>query len=76
VWTAPPGSTPKTYQVTGVSGGSLYERTGPGSEVDNTSDIWDLLTTGYFVSDHYVTTPNVGRYSPGLSQCQETTRIN
>jgi uncharacterized protein YraI len=99
VWTAPPGSTPQTHHVTGVSGGRLYERTGPGasyasmgslpngatiqiacqttgSMVNNTSDIWDLLTTGYFVSDYYVDTPEVGKYSPGIAQCQETTRIN
>lgn len=42
-----------------------------GTMVNNTSDIWDLLTTGYFVSDYYVNTPDVGKYSPGIAQCQE-----
>jgi surface antigen/uncharacterized protein YraI len=91
-WSAPAGSTPQAHHVTGVSGGVLYERTGPatsypskgslpngaaikvacqttGSEVNNTSNIWDLLTTGYFVSDYYVDTPDVGKYSPGIAQC-------
>jgi surface antigen len=42
-----------------------------GTMVNNTSDIWDLLTTGYFVSDYYVNTPDVGKYSPGIAQCGE-----
>ena len=39
-----------------------------GSSV-NGSAIWDKLSTGPFVSDYYVNTPNVGTYSPGLPQC-------
>jgi surface antigen/uncharacterized protein YraI len=41
-----------------------------GSVVNNTTAIWDLLTTGYFVSDYYVDTPEVGKYSPGIAQCE------
>jgi uncharacterized protein YraI/surface antigen len=41
----------------------------------NGSAIWDLLTTGYFVSDYYVDTSVVGGFSPGIAQCQETTKI-
>jgi len=41
----------------------------------NGSAIWDLLTTGYFVSDYYVNTPDVGKFSPGIARCTETTRI-
>ncbi len=41
----------------------------------NGSTIWDLLTTGYFVSDYYVDTPDVGKFSPGIAQCQETTKV-
>jgi surface antigen/uncharacterized protein YraI len=40
----------------------------------NGSAIWDLLTTGYFVSDYYVDTSVVGGFSPGIAQCQETTK--
>lgn len=39
-----------------------------GSSV-NGSPIWDKLSTGPYVSDYYVSTPNVGTYSPGLPEC-------
>jgi len=35
----------------------------------NGSAIWDKLDSGGYVSDWYVTTPNVGTFSPGLSVC-------
>jgi hypothetical protein len=34
------------------------------------SDIWDELSVGGFVSDYYVNTPDVDRYSPGIPRCQ------
>jgi hypothetical protein len=34
------------------------------------SAIWDELGSGAFVSDLYLNTPNVGRYSPPLPQCK------
>jgi len=43
-----------------------------GSSV-NGSDIWDLLTDGYYVADYYINTPDVGHYSPGIAQCVSTT---
>jgi cutinase len=33
------------------------------------SAIWDRLSTGHFVSDLYLTTPRVGRFSPALKRC-------
>jgi cutinase len=33
------------------------------------SAIWDRLSTGNFVSDLYLTTPRVGRFSPALKRC-------
>ncbi len=39
------------------------------SSTVNGSGIWDLLTNGNWVSDYYINTPNVGAFSPGLSQC-------
>jgi uncharacterized protein YraI/surface antigen len=41
----------------------------------NGSAIWDLLSTGYFVSDYYVDTSVVGGFSPGIAQCVQTTKI-
>lgn len=35
----------------------------------NGSVIWDRLTNGSYVSDYYVSTPLVGRFSPGLARC-------
>jgi hypothetical protein len=35
----------------------------------NGSTIWDQLSSGGYVSDWYVNTPNVGTFSPGLYQC-------
>jgi surface antigen len=39
-----------------------------GTSVDG-SDIWDKLPGGQFVSDYWVSTPAVGQFSPGLTQC-------
>ncbi len=39
-----------------------------GTSVDG-SDIWDLLTTGSYVSDYWINTPNVGKFSPPIPQC-------
>lgn len=36
----------------------------------NGSAIWDLLTDGYYVSDYYINTPDVGTFTPGISQCE------
>lgn len=33
------------------------------------SDIWDLLHRGAYVSDLYVSTPKTGSFSPGLERC-------
>jgi hypothetical protein len=35
----------------------------------NGSTIWDQLSSGGYVSDWYVNTPNVGVFSPGIGQC-------
>jgi surface antigen len=73
----------KLYERYGPSTGSAIDASLPngatiriacqttGTEVNNTTDIWDLLTTGYFVSDYYVDTPDVGKFSPGIAQCGE-----
>jgi len=37
------------------------------------STIWDRLSTGGFVSDLYLTTPGVGRFSPPLRRCPPLT---
>jgi hypothetical protein len=34
------------------------------------SSIWDRLDSGAFVSDYYISTPNVGTYSPPLPLCK------
>lgn len=44
-------------------------QTKSGSFVNNTSDVWDLLSNNAWVSDYYTTTPVVGNFSPGLKQC-------
>jgi surface antigen/uncharacterized protein YraI len=41
----------------------------------NGSPMWDLLTDGLFVSDYYTSTPVVGNFSPGLSQCETATQL-
>jgi uncharacterized protein YraI len=33
------------------------------------SSIWDLLTNGDWVTDFYVSTPNIGTWSPPIPQC-------
>jgi hypothetical protein len=33
------------------------------------SRVWDQLSSGGYVSDWYVNTPNVGTFSPGIGQC-------
>lgn len=40
-----------------------------GDEVNGTSDIWDQLSTGGYVSDYYMDTPVVGAPSPGIPNC-------
>jgi len=39
-----------------------------GSTVSGSS-IWDKLANGYYVSDYYTSTPNVGTWSPPIPQC-------
>ncbi len=34
-----------------------------------TSSVWDKLSTGRYVSDHYVNTPSTTAYSPPLPRC-------
>ena len=33
------------------------------------SSVWDQLTNSYFISDLWVTTPNVNQFTPGIPQC-------
>jgi hypothetical protein len=33
------------------------------------SAVWDRLTEGYWVSDFYIDTPDIGAYSPPIPQC-------
>ena len=35
------------------------------------SAIWDRLSTGGFVPDFYVNTPNVGSFSPPIPPCRD-----
>ena len=37
--------------------------------VVNGSSIWDKLDNGFYVSDYYTSTPNVGTWSPPIPQC-------
>jgi hypothetical protein len=39
---------------------------GPGG-----SKIWDKLTNGNYVTDYYVETPGLGRFTPGIPRCSE-----
>jgi hypothetical protein len=45
------------------------EPVGPSPTTGNSSTIWDRLTAGGWISDLYVTTPNVGTWSPPIPQC-------
>jgi hypothetical protein len=40
-----------------------------GTMVAGTSDVWDLIGPGEWVTDYYIDTPDVGRFSPGLADC-------
>lgn len=40
-----------------------------GDEVNGTSDIWDQLAPGRYVSDYYVNTPVVGSFTQGIPSC-------
>ena len=35
----------------------------------SSDDIWDELTNGAFVADYWVSTPEIGNFSPGISRC-------
>lgn len=35
------------------------------------SKIWDKLTDGNYVTDYYVETPGLGRFTPGIPRCSE-----
>lgn len=48
---------------------TIGETVGPSPTTHNSSVIWDRLTDGGWVSDLYVTTPNVGTWSPPIPQC-------
>lgn len=42
-----------------------------GDEVNSTSDIWDGLSSGGYVSDYYTTTPAIGTWTDGIPHpCQ------
>ena len=43
-----------------------------GSDV-NGSNIWDQLSSGQYVSDYFVNTPNVNTWSPPIPQCPAPT---
>jgi hypothetical protein len=45
------------------------ETVGPSPTTHNSSAIWDELVGGGWVSDLYITTPNVGTWSPPIPQC-------
>jgi hypothetical protein len=45
------------------------ETVGPSPTTGNSSAIWDKLTSGGWVSDLYISTPNVGTWSPPIPQC-------
>jgi hypothetical protein len=65
--------TPTSARIGGLPEGasvSIHCQT-TGANV-NGSTIWDQLSTGGYVSDWYVTTPNVGSFSPGLPQCGQS----
>jgi hypothetical protein len=40
-----------------------------GSTVAGVTNIWDEIGPGQFVTDYYIDTPDVGRFSPGLPTC-------
>lgn len=42
------------------------------ASVVSNSDVWDLETNGFWVSDYYINTPSDGSYSPGLAHCIAT----
>jgi hypothetical protein len=46
-------------------GGRVPAR-GPGG-----SKIWDKLTDGNYVTDYYIETPGLGRFTPGIPRCSE-----
>jgi hypothetical protein len=48
---------------------AVGQTVGPSPATGNSSAIWDKLTDGYWVSDLYLTTPNVGTWSPPIPQC-------
>ena len=45
------------------------EDVGPSPATGASSTIWDKITSGGWVSDLYLTTPNVGTWSPPIPQC-------
>lgn len=45
------------------------ERVGPSPATGNSSSVWDRLQNGGWVSDLYITTPNVDQFSPPIPQC-------
>jgi hypothetical protein len=47
----------------------LGQIVGPSPATGNSSGIWDQLTSGGWVSDLYISTPNVGTWSPPIPQC-------
>jgi hypothetical protein len=48
---------------------ALGEPVGPSPATGNSSAIWDQLTSGGWASDLYITTPNVGTWSPPIPRC-------
>lgn len=48
---------------------AIGETVGPSPTTHHSSAIWDQLTDGGWVSDLYVTTPNIGTWSPPIPEC-------
>jgi hypothetical protein len=48
---------------------AVGETVGPSPATGNSSGIWDQLLGGGWVSDLYISTPNVGTWSPPIPQC-------
>jgi len=62
------GSIPEGAEVDVVCQDS-GETVGPSPATGNSSAIWDRLTSGVWVSDLYITTPDVGTWSPPIPHC-------
>lgn len=48
---------------------AIGETVGPSPSKGTSSDVWDKLTSGSWVADLYVSTPNTGSWSPPIPRC-------